>query len=1172
MDEHDPQSTTAQERQKMIAASPLRILLLEENASDAELIRETLEEDFVCELTRVQTRAEFLAALQNPSLDVILSHYAVPSFDGLSALKTVLADRADLPFIFVSGTLGEEVAIEALKLGATDYVLKTRLARLVPAVHRALREARERAERKKAEEALRRSEAYLAEIQPLSHSGAFGWDLSSGELIWSDETFRIFDCEPATKPTMDLVIARTHPDDRTLLRQIIDRASTERTSFTAELRLIMPDGGLKYVQLVAHYEASESPENLFFTGAISDVTDRKRAEDTLRRHADLLNLTHDAMIVCDMNGNITYWNRGAEELYGWPAEQAVGRHPVELLKAVFPVPLDEIKEVLMRTGRWQGELLHKTRDGTTVDVSSRWSLQRDENGAPIAVLLTNTDITERKRVEQARREIEEQWRAAFEKNPTMYFIVDAAGTIVMVNGFGAEQLGYSGGELLGRPMSSVFYEADRDAVQKHFQECFEQPDRAITWETRKIRKDGTMLWVRETAKSVSLKDRAVLLVSCEDITQQKSAQDAARRSERELSAVIETVPVMVWSTWPDGNADFFNQRWQEYTGLSLEESLGWDWGTTVHPEDFDEYMRKWRASLATGQPFEDEVRLRRAADGEYRWCLDSGAPLRDEQGNILKWYGFVADIEDRKRAEEAARRSAKELHDVIENVPAMVWTALPDGSVDFLSDRWQDITGLPLEQSLGWDWAPTLHPEELGPYTEKWLAALASGEPFGGEVLLRGADGEYRCFLENAVPLRDEQGNILKWVGFVVDIEDRKRAEQAARRTERELRDLIENVPAMVFISLPGPSNVFTSRGWREYTGLSAEDMAGSGWQRVVHPEDLERHMEKWRLCSATGEPYHDEARYRAADGGYRWFLVRAVSLRDESGEILKWYGVLTDIEDRRRAEEEVRWLNQDLERRIRERTAQLAEANRQLAERNEELARISRMKSEFLARMSHELRTPLNAIAGFSDLLAEETEGPLGEIYSDYVQHVKKGADHLITLVNEVLDLSRIEAGRVELLYEEFSAADAISDVLSVIGALAEGKGIDLRNLVPSALRVYADRTRFEQILYNLVSNAVKFTPSGGKVRIIADPCEHEVRFLVSDTGIGIPQEEHNAIFDEFHQVGTPAPGTENGAGLGLAITKRLIALHGGRIWVESAPGKGSRFFFTMLAGEGSE
>jgi signal transduction histidine kinase/CheY-like chemotaxis protein len=264
--------------------SPLRILLLEDNSHDAELIQELLEADhFVCEVIRVQTRDEFVAGLENDGINLILADYKLPSFDGLSALKLALDARADLPFIFVSGSLGEEVAIEAVKIGATDYVVKSRLSRLVPSVQRALREARERAERKKAEEAFRRSETYLAEAQRLSRTGSFGWDPASGKIYWSDETYRIFECEPTIEPTVQLVLDRTHPDDRMRLQQIIDRASIERSEYIAEHRLLMADGSVKYVRAVAPPSTGEDPENFVFVGAVMDITERKRAEEERER-------------------------------------------------------------------------------------------------------------------------------------------------------------------------------------------------------------------------------------------------------------------------------------------------------------------------------------------------------------------------------------------------------------------------------------------------------------------------------------------------------------------------------------------------------------------------------------------------------------------------------------------------------------------------------------------------------------------------------------------------------------------------------------------------------------------------------------------------------------------------------------------------------------------------
>jgi PAS domain S-box-containing protein len=256
--------------------------LLEDNSRDAELIQELLEADnFVCEVTRVQTHAEFVAGLENAGIDLILADYKLPSFDGLSALKLALDSRADLPFIFVSWSLGEEVAIEAVKIGATDYVVKSRLSRLVPSVQRALREARECAERKKAEEAFRRSEMYLAEAQRLSHTGSFGWNISSGEIFWSEESFRIFGYDSNVKPSIELVVQRVHPDDLALVQRVIDRAANDQQDFDFEHRLLMPDGSVKHLHVVAH-AVRDDPGRLQFMGALMDITARKKAEEELR--------------------------------------------------------------------------------------------------------------------------------------------------------------------------------------------------------------------------------------------------------------------------------------------------------------------------------------------------------------------------------------------------------------------------------------------------------------------------------------------------------------------------------------------------------------------------------------------------------------------------------------------------------------------------------------------------------------------------------------------------------------------------------------------------------------------------------------------------------------------------------------------------------------------------
>ncbi len=336
--------------------------------------------------------------------------------------------------------------------------------------------------------------------------------------------------------------------------------------------------------------------------------------------------------------------------------------------------------------------------------------------------------------------------------------------------------------------------------------------------------------------------------------------------------------------------------------------------------------------------------------------------------------------------------------------------------------------------------------------------------------------------------------------------------------------------------------------------------LTGRGVRLMNQLQDLIEHMKATELTLLD-----QRSREARQDAKASTLAVLGGSMLSLAILLAVYRGLLRQIARRKRSEEEARNLNKELEWRIETRTAELSASYRELELRNQEVERANRLKTEFLARMSHELRTPMNAILGFSELLSEEAEGPLNETYKRFVSHIQSGARHLLTLINDVLDISKIEAGRTELRCEDFGAADALSEVLSVISPLADVKKIRVNSQVERDVQVCADRTRFKQILYNLLSNAVKFTPEGGSVWIANSQDEDRLSFTVSDTGLGIAPEEQEAVFQEFHQVGTTTSGVKEGTGLGLAITRRLVELHGGAIRLESEPGRGSRFTFTL-------
>ena len=340
---------------------------------------------------------------------------------------------------------------------------------------------------------------------------------------------------------------------------------------------------------------------------------------------------------------------------------------------------------------------------------------------------------------------------------------------------------------------------------------------------------------------------------------------------------------------------------------------------------------------------------------------------------------------------------------------------------------------------------------------------------------------------------------------------------------------------------------------WQNTLGFTTEELLQKPYMEFIHPDDRQATVAKAEGLENGEVTLAFENRYLCKDGSYKWLLWNAVSVPEQ--KVI--YAVARDITERKRSEEERQKFMVSLET-----------ANRELELRNREVERATQLKSKFLASMSHELRTPLNAIVGFSDLLADGTPGQLNDKQQRFVNHIKQGSAHLLQLINDILDLSKIEAGQLELRCEQFLVKEALPEVLSTIRPLAMAKNIQVQQKLGTDRPVYADRVRFKQILYNLLSNAVKFTPKGGRIEIDCFESVNQVCLSVTDTGIGIRPEDQQIVFEEFRQVEGSPDAVNEGTGLGLAITKRLVEQQGGKISLSSEPGKGSRFTFTLPAG----
>jgi len=379
-------------------------------------------------------------------------------------------------------------------------------------------------------------------------------------------------------------------------------------------------------------------------------------------------------------------------------------------------------------------------------------------------------------------------------------------------------------------------------------------------------------------------------------------------------------------------------------------------------------------------------------------------------------------------------------------------------------------------------------------------------------------------------------------------------------RLERRFRELLEAAPdAIIQVNVDGRI-ILLNRVTEDMFGYTRDELLGQPLEVLVPSELRARHIQH-------RDHYQQHPITRAMGSGLVLEGVRKdgsrlpveISLSPSAFEEgFRVTAIIRDITGRRIAEERLRRVQE-------ESTQRLAESNTRLELTNRELHRANRLKSEFLASMSHELRTPLHTIIGFSELLAEELEGPLNEKQHRFIRHIHTDSLHLLELINDILDISKIEADRLELYPEAFDFTALVAESLASIRSLAEAKSHTLETAVDVPTAVDADRLRIKQVLVNLLSNAVKFTPEGGRIRVEAHVLAQFVVVSVTDTGVGIPPEEHESIFDKFHQVGATTKGVREGTGLGLAITRRLVEQHGGTIRVRSQPRQGSTFLFTL-------
>jgi PAS domain S-box-containing protein len=531
---------------------------------------------------------------------------------------------------------------------------------------------------------------------------------------------------------------------------------------------------------------------------------------------------------------------------------------------------------------------------------------------------------------------------------------------------------------------------------------------------------------------------------------------------------------------------------------------------------------------------------------------------------------LLLEIAERKRTEDKLRESEEQSRLITENVADLIAVLDLEGRRVYNSPSYKGILGDPtkLQGTVSFD---EIHPDDRAKIKAIFEETIRTGIGQIAEYRFLLKNGSIRYMESQGSVIRDAEGKPTKVIVVSRDVTRRTRMEKMLRESESRFRLFVQATNDAVW-DWDLLTNLFWwNEGVTTLFGYDRDEVGpdATWWTEHIHPEDQEGVLSGiYMQIDGDGKSWSDEYRFRRKDGSYAKILDRGYIIRDDNGKPVRIIGAKMDVSEQKRAQEEITKLNESLEQRVAERTAQLAAVNETLEERNREVERMTRLKSQFLASMSHELRTPLNAIIGFADLLQDGTSGAISEKQKKFVKHIQQAGRHLLDLINDILDLSKIEAGQLNFQPDNFSAEGALPEVLSVIKPLAMKKHIEVRTKLAPGLTLFADRVRFKQIIYNLLSNAIKFTPEGGQVDVESAKVEKFVRFSVTDTGVGIRPEDCGAIFEEFRQVGQTTRGVTEGTGLGLAICKRLVQQQEGTIWVESEIGKGSRFSFTLPEG----
>ncbi|MEP7340027.1 MAG: PAS domain S-box protein [Acidobacteriota bacterium] len=740
---------------------------------------------------------------------------------------------------------------------------------------------------------------------------------------------------------------------------------------------------------------------------------------------------------------------------------------------------------------------------------------------------------------------------------------DIQGKVVFMNQVAESLTGWTPKEASGKPLSEVFRivnEQTREKVESPLERVLREGKVVgLANHTILIAKDGTERPIDDSGAPIKTPTGEITgaVLVFRDITERRRGEERRREAEARFRMLADTAPVLIWMSGLDKHCDFFNQGWLDFTGRTMEQELGNGWTEGIHPDDFDHCLAVYTTSFDARREFEMEYRLRRF-DGEYRWLVDRGIPRFDPDGSFAGYIGSCLDITERKDDELKIKRlnreleqRARELQTLFDIAPVGIAIA-HDAKCDFITTNMAlaEMIGVPVGENVSMSGSNAERMpykllrdgQEIPPDKLPMQRAVAEGRPVqGDEFEVLRDDGKLLTVYSNAAPLFDEKGQVTGCICAQVDITERKQAEQA----QKLLGAIVESSEDAIVSKDMNGLILSWNRGAERIFGYTAEEAIGQPITLIIPPE---RHGEEQVILKqiCLGERIEPYETLRVSKNGRQIdIFLTASPIRDRIGRIVGASKIARDISDRKQAEKE--------------RTELLA--REQVARAQAEEA--SRLKDEFLATVSHELRTPLNAILGWSKMLRD---GKLSsDVSAQALEAVVRNAKVQSQLIEDLLDVSRIISGKLLMDADPVELALVIQSALDSVRPAADAKSITLQStLDPDVGPVRGDANRLQQVVWNLLSNAIKFTPRGGRVRIAVARIQSHAEIVVSDSGQGIKREFLSHVFDRFRQADASSTRLHGGLGLGLAIVRHLVEMHGGSVAVES-PGEDLGATFTV-------